>query len=103
MRVLIAAALMIAASVAPAQNEGDPGTIVVNAPDGPTKDTAEALERAKRKGLTSITVQLENVAQVEDEELLDLIEAEIETLSAERGLGASGITFQRCPRSCRER
>jgi translation elongation factor EF-Tu-like GTPase len=103
MRVLIAAALMVVSSVAQAQNERDPGSVVVNAPDGPTKDTEEALERAKQQGLLPVTVMLENVAQIQDEELLDLIEAEIEILSAERGLGASSIKFQRCPRSCQER
>ena len=102
MRFPIAAALLIVASAAQAQTEGDPGTIVVNAPDGPMIATQEALERAKRQGLTSITVKLENVAQVQDEELLDLIEAEIETLAAERGMGAGSISFQRCPMSCQQ-
>lgn len=100
MKVFVAAALMLASSVALAQGVGNAGAVFVSAPDGPTADTRDAFQRIRQEGFSSIVVMIENVDQVRDEELLALIEAEIEGLAAPHGFDAGSVEFRRCAKAC---
>ena len=100
MRWLVAA-FILASSLARAGHEPGHGMIVVNAPDGPTMRTEEDVRSAQRDGLASITVMLENVGQIQDEDLLQLIELEIMDMLMAHGFRKDGIAIERCPKSCR--
>ena len=58
----------------------DGAILVVSAADGPMPQTREHILLAKQVGVPAITVFLNKVDQVEDEELLDLVEMEVREL-----------------------
>ena len=100
MRVLVATAFVLLSSLAHAGHEAGHGVIVVNAPDGPTLETREEILRLRQEDVTSISVRLESVEQIQDDELMELIEAELTDLLVGNGFGADSINFERCPQSC---
>src|SRR5918993_2577043 len=100
MRVLVATAFVLVSSLVRAEHEVGHGVIVVNAPDGPMLETREEILRLRQEDVTSISVRLENVEQIQDDELMELIEAELTDLLVGNGFGADSIAFERCPQSC---
>jgi hypothetical protein len=49
----------------------------VNAPDGPTLETREALRIAQEQGIPAVTLSIENLELIQDEELTELITEEL--------------------------
>jgi len=101
MKLLAAAAFILASSLAHAQGAAGHGVIVINTPDGPTLETRREIGRARQGGANSVTVMLENVDLVQDEELLKLIELEIVGILKDSGFPEEGIAFERCPEACK--
>ncbi|TIP80898.1 MAG: hypothetical protein E5X63_29850 [Mesorhizobium sp.] len=69
----------------PASPEPDPAIIVVSAPDGPTLETRARIQRARDLGLPSMILKLENVGLIQDDELMQLIIAELYSILGESG------------------
>ena len=61
----------------------DGGILVVSAADGPMPQTREHILLARQVGVPALTVFLNKVDQVDDEELLDLVEMEVRELLTE--------------------
>jgi len=58
----------------------DGGILVVNAADGPMPQTREHILLARQVGVPALVVFLNKVAQVDDDELLELVEMEVREL-----------------------
>jgi hypothetical protein len=50
--------------------DGSHAIVVVNAPDGPTLETREALEQARAAGAKVLTIRLQNMRLPQDEQLM---------------------------------
>ena len=61
----------------------DGGILVVSAADGPMPQTREHILLARQVGVPALTVFLNKVDQVDDQELLDLVEMEVRELLTE--------------------
>ena len=61
----------------------DGGILVVNAADGPMPQTREHILLARQVGVPALVVFRHKVAQVDDEELLELVEMEVRELLSE--------------------
>ena len=77
-----------------------PGVVAVNAPDGPTLEVREAMQRARDLALPSLTIKLQNTSVIQDADLMLLIIAELFDLVAEYGYSYNQITMIQCPTTC---
>lgn len=84
----------------PAFLKPDPAIIVVSAPDGPTLETRASVQRARDLGLPSIILKLENVGLIQDDELMQLIIAELYSILGESGYTEPDIELVQCSGSC---
>ena len=75
------------------QMEG--GILVVSASDGAMPQTKEHVLLAKQVGIPALTVFINKVDEVEDEELLDLVEMEVRELLEQYDFPADDIPFVR--------
>jgi translation elongation factor EF-Tu-like GTPase len=81
--------------------DGSHAIVVVNAPDGPTLETREALEQARAAGAKLLTIRLQNTGLIQDEQLMELIRAELAELAAGYGFTGDRYVLVECPEVCK--
>jgi hypothetical protein len=81
--------------------ENGSAIVVVNAPDGPTLETREALKQAREIGAKSLTIRLQNAGLIQDDQLMELIRMELADLAAEYGFVGDKYELVVCPEVCK--
>lgn len=72
----------------------------INAGNGPMPSHRESVIQAKKLGVKTIVVKLENVSGIDDRELLELVELEVKELLKKYGFTEEQYSIVRCPQAC---
>ena len=74
--------------------------IIVNAADGPTLETREALRNAQEQGIPAVALRIEHLELIQDEELTELITEELYAIAGEYGYDESRVSIVKCSGAC---